>query len=270
VTASKIRDAGYRIGQHIRVEDRPQYEHPGYERTTVDAHKILSLCTTDLSDEELDRLLLNLPQLVNTTQNRGRLSQGLIADLTGLDPTLYKNRDGLALDQSYPSCLTNLNEENRYRLWKKGHDPEEIKKRKQAEAALVKANKILANQKKKEDAAAAREALEEAKKATSAALVIRRSHMTKAQVTADKKEVAAATRAAAAVAKEAKTREQAAKNKKVAALLKRAAEVVSGDRVLLESDDEEDADGEDNEEGSSAQESDDDAADEGEEMDVED
>lgn len=113
--AEAVRESGIRIGQHVRVGDTPKYQHPGYEKTTVDVHKIMTRCTTDFTNEEVENILTNLPEMVDTAHNKGRITQKQMAELTGIDPTPYTDRDGKSLDQSYPTCITNPNEEDRWR-----------------------------------------------------------------------------------------------------------------------------------------------------------
>jgi hypothetical protein len=221
VTGAKIREAGALIGQHVRVGETPSYLHPGYEKTTVDAMKILSLCTTEFSDGQVESILTNLPEMVDVTRNKGRLTMELIENLTGIKRREYKDRDGAPLGQSLPSCLTCVAEEERYRQYKKDRDPEEIKKKKQQAAVRERAEKILNDKKKKEDKAAARAA-------TLAATQARHAQMTKAQIAQEKKEAARVARAKAARLRQVKKRREEAMILRCHAVLNGEAENFDG------------------------------------------
>ena len=75
VNPQNIRDAGIATGQHVAPDQVPLYKRPGYEETTVDVVKIIGLCDTSFSDQELQHHVLdNLPEMVDTIRATGTIT----------------------------------------------------------------------------------------------------------------------------------------------------------------------------------------------------
>jgi len=69
-----------------QVATNPPYQHIGYEKTTVDLRKMVGLCESTVSDEELANLELNMPELVANIHRDGENNDDAM-DLLGIMKT---------------------------------------------------------------------------------------------------------------------------------------------------------------------------------------
>jgi hypothetical protein len=112
ITAPKLKAAAEQCGQHTSGE--PVYKFPGLQKTTIDIRKIISLCPTHMSDDQIATFERNLPELVDDCQRNGRSSDTLMDDLGIVKSKDHASREGLYISRQNPFFFTHDNNVNAY------------------------------------------------------------------------------------------------------------------------------------------------------------
>ena len=120
VTGPMMRDGAIKMGQHVREGTIPPYQHPGYSRTTVDIRKILSYCTTPISNDQLNNLELNLPELVHHFNAHGYSNDQVMNDLNIMRMPDHTSRDNLVAWRRGPLLFTHHEQVEQFSLYKEG------------------------------------------------------------------------------------------------------------------------------------------------------
>ena len=100
ITAGKTKKGWVNTGQHYPEGQRsfsssPFFSYPFYEKTTIDCYKMLSLCSSNISDDEIKLLFLHMPELISqTVQDGGPLDA--LYDKLGI----MKNDDHVSRDNN--------------------------------------------------------------------------------------------------------------------------------------------------------------------------
>jgi hypothetical protein len=239
----KVRAGFQDTGQHIRKPNQPSYHHPGFDQlpfgTTVDTHKMLSKCTSVITNEQLDLIDNSMCELVSEVERIGTVTNAKMDELglPSLPPGEQSERENAPVWKCYPCNLTHPSQNEKVSLWRRGHDPEELKKKRKREKELAEANKML---KKYEEKERAKEEATKKRQESAAAKEEERqllARMTPAQKK-DYKAQQAAQKATAglqtAQAKAQKDQAKAAKADKEARLAQRAQQFVNGERESME------------------------------------
>jgi hypothetical protein len=89
VTPDKIAIGAQRTGQQVASEEEVERTIVGCEDSTVNTEKIIRLCTTDIPNEEMDKIFLNANELIDETRRQGRCPDNLMDTLD-----IFKLPDG--------------------------------------------------------------------------------------------------------------------------------------------------------------------------------
>jgi hypothetical protein len=152
VTPHKTGEGFSRSGQRIPAGVTPERTVPGYENSKRHFHHIITrLCTTKLSDADIDNIYDHAPEMIVSCRARGRLEDEVLngMNIVSLPPGEHKDRDELTLCQQGPTIITHARTVERFKAWATRR--EDNAREKERKAAQDELDKIAANEAKKED-----------------------------------------------------------------------------------------------------------------------
>ena len=135
VTRPMMRDGAIKMGQHVNESVQAPYQLPGLPRTTIDTRRMLSLCNSPISDNELANLELHLPELVHHFNAHGYCNDKVMDDLNIMKLTNHASRDDLIVSRKGPLLFTHSEQLDDFNIYKIGRSPLEIARKKTAAAA---------------------------------------------------------------------------------------------------------------------------------------
>lgn len=133
ISGPKIRLPFILNGQHCN--DKPDFNMPGNEKTTINTRKIMSLCSSPISNVELLNFELHLPELVADCHLHGCTNDTLMDELELVKNDDHASRDLNVLWRRPPLIFTHTNQETQFTLWQLNRSPAEVTRRREQEAA---------------------------------------------------------------------------------------------------------------------------------------
>ena len=97
INGPKLKVASEQCGQHTSVE--PAFKFPGSQKTTIDTRKIMSLCTTKMTTDQLVTFELHLPELVENCLQNGRSSDALMDSFGIVKPESHVEQEQLFISR---------------------------------------------------------------------------------------------------------------------------------------------------------------------------